>query len=641
MRRIRSLVNYLAIIYIACSASMVNAITFGDIKVYSYLDEPLNAELEVTDMGGMDPNTLIVSLASANDFVRANLQRTFFLTTLTFDVQTYQDRVFVWIRSNKVVKSPYLELLIHFEWPNGSFIKDYTMLLDPPPRSVDNTQRPVPYSSLAENQTSQKLFPSDIEKIKREGAANKANVTTQSKPQTQQITTPQPGNQTQPTLSATTQPNNTTQPQQPTPSTTQQPPANFDTSSQYQKTNFQKQVDRTQAYEQKTSESLLDAAVAEVKELDALVDTTADLDQIAAKRQKHLDMYKDVVDSNEPEIDFGEVIKPAGSKPDAARAVAVPGKPMSATGAPVAAAPPQRASGSITLLLTGFLLGAVIVLGIGLKKGWHKKLLARHVEQADVITPLQTYDEEFDMEIDLDVAHKNLMQHEITEEIELTALPADKVTSQDVNLDEFERELASLSAEKFGSDAPSKKMPVKTVSELLNIGDLIKTDMPSVTQTPVQPAQPSEPLESPEPLPKVTVETTTADTGATEPQFNFDEIEATITVDNAKAQAEQQVKQSKLLDNVSAEAELKLVDEPQAPANKPKPTELKLENETADVSNTELSPEEQAIKLKIDLAKKYLEAGDKDTARLLLKEIIATAKDKQKLEAEIILSGIL
>ena len=47
------------------------------------------------------------------------------------------------------------------------------------------------------------------------------------------------------------------------------------------------------------------------------------------------------------------------------------------------------------------------------------------------------------------------------------------------------------------------------------------------------------------------------------------------------------------------------------------------------------------ITTKINLAKKYLEAGDKESARAILLEVIAVAKDAQKLEAEIILSGIL
>lgn len=48
-----------------------------------------------------------------------------------------------------------------------------------------------------------------------------------------------------------------------------------------------------------------------------------------------------------------------------------------------------------------------------------------------------------------------------------------------------------------------------------------------------------------------------------------------------------------------------------------------------------------SINLKLDLAKRYLDAGDKDSARQILQEVLSEAKDEQKLAAELMLSGIL
>ena len=59
---------------------------FGPIKLYSYLNEPLDAEIELQGAEDIDPSRLIVSLASVDDFKRIELARPYFLTRLRFEV---------------------------------------------------------------------------------------------------------------------------------------------------------------------------------------------------------------------------------------------------------------------------------------------------------------------------------------------------------------------------------------------------------------------------------------------------------------------------------------------------------------------------------------------------------------------------
>lgn len=802
MRKYRPLVNYLIVATLLLFAPISEAVIFGDIKVYSFLDEPLNAELEVTDLNGVDPNMLIASLGDANDFVRANLARPFFLTTLTFNVVTYQDRVFVSIQSSKVVKTPYLEFLIDFEWPTGSFIKDYTVLLDPPPNNFNFATRPVPFSALAEKQTSQKLFPSDVKRMQDQQAQAKAAAAAAAAPNTmpQGITDPT-ATQTPATQQQLPQATNTQQPTQPVQTVPQQPvaqdpqatmPQTIPQAIPPQKTQFQKQIDQNTAQANK-NKMLLEELIDDAKEIDEMVGVTADLDHLAGARQKHLEMYKDIDGNSDLEIDFGDVIKPGAAQPNA------PVLPGSKIPAPTAVPAQQHTSGGWMLLLAGFLLGAVVVVGIAFRRGWHKKLLTRN-HPAEVIPPTPgMVVEDYEMDIDFDVEDKHhLAQVNVHEEIELTTVAKQH---DDLNLDEFEQELSNLEQDKKEA---LKKAPSKTISDLLNIGNLIdaSTSITAQIEPKMQPTLKSvdtattkinsdatqsttavegqvgqfrkvasekpeqltdnvpeslddkfklknddekskleddakfKPVEADikfkleddvkfkpvednakfkleddnsnlkfEPESEVHDATETVVEGEiiqeSDPEINFDELELEIAKDDA-AKAEQ----AKLMDNViddlefgemesndfdstqSTSKDANVAPEQQSndvisereqqvpessklkiePGLSTKPThskakethkniELKLEDDAPKNQKKEpvlgselrlepegtelLSADEEANKLKIDLAKKYLDAGDKDTARALLYEVAASAKDSQKLEAEIILSGIL
>ncbi len=71
---------------LACLAFAVTAqaVSFGELKTYSNLGEPLYAEIELRDSKDLDPNTLSANLADAKDFVRAGIERPYILTDFAF-----------------------------------------------------------------------------------------------------------------------------------------------------------------------------------------------------------------------------------------------------------------------------------------------------------------------------------------------------------------------------------------------------------------------------------------------------------------------------------------------------------------------------------------------------------------------------
>ena len=106
---------------------------FGPIKLYSYLNEPLDAAIELQGAEEMDISHCMVSLASVEDFKRIELARPYFLSKLQFEVVQQNKQVILKITTEEAVKQPYLAFLVLLTWPDGRVVRDYTLLLDPAP----------------------------------------------------------------------------------------------------------------------------------------------------------------------------------------------------------------------------------------------------------------------------------------------------------------------------------------------------------------------------------------------------------------------------------------------------------------------------------------------------------------------------
>ncbi len=63
----------LSIFFVVCNNSF--AINLGDLKLYSYLNEPLNAEIILSNVDEIDTNNILVDLASPKDFMRSGIPR--------------------------------------------------------------------------------------------------------------------------------------------------------------------------------------------------------------------------------------------------------------------------------------------------------------------------------------------------------------------------------------------------------------------------------------------------------------------------------------------------------------------------------------------------------------------------------------
>jgi len=128
-----------------------HALALGKLKVFSALNEPLNAEIEFTSATEKELKGLTASLAARADFDAAGIDRLPLLSQIKFIVSKRTDgRYFLELRTDQQLDEPFLHLLLQIEWPGGRLVREYTALIDPPykisgkPAPVEAPTIPVP-----------------------------------------------------------------------------------------------------------------------------------------------------------------------------------------------------------------------------------------------------------------------------------------------------------------------------------------------------------------------------------------------------------------------------------------------------------------------------------------------------------------
>ena len=121
----------------ACTAAAsipVSALGLGEIRMQSFLNEPLRAEVELLDMRDLAADDIRIRLAGSEDFDRLGVERSYFLTGIQFEVRvdSATRRGVIRLSTEESVLEPYLDFIIEARWPSGRLLREYTVLVDPP-----------------------------------------------------------------------------------------------------------------------------------------------------------------------------------------------------------------------------------------------------------------------------------------------------------------------------------------------------------------------------------------------------------------------------------------------------------------------------------------------------------------------------
>ncbi len=136
--------NLAFVISILLIPGIVHALGLGKLDLRSNLNEPLDARIELLSATADELDSLKIGLAGSEDFKRADIDRSFNLTKLFFEVkETSKGKDYIRVYSKESIREPFLHFLVEINWNRGRLLREYTVLLDPPTYS--------PISRLKEN----------------------------------------------------------------------------------------------------------------------------------------------------------------------------------------------------------------------------------------------------------------------------------------------------------------------------------------------------------------------------------------------------------------------------------------------------------------------------------------------------------
>lgn len=118
---------------VSMTPGIAAALGVGEYELNSYLNQPLDMEVSLHEVGDLTAEEILVNLASQSEFDAAGVDRSYFLNRIDFAVELQAgDKAILHITTDQPVREPYLNFLVEFLWPTGRLMREYTVLLDPP-----------------------------------------------------------------------------------------------------------------------------------------------------------------------------------------------------------------------------------------------------------------------------------------------------------------------------------------------------------------------------------------------------------------------------------------------------------------------------------------------------------------------------
>lgn len=125
--------NLYLFIVLALVARSAVGLGLGELTLESFVNEPLEARVELLDVGGLQPEDIRIRLATQEDFDRLGVERAYFLTNMQFEVVFDALGARIHLATDEPLVEPYLDFLIEARWPAGRLLREYTVLVDLPP----------------------------------------------------------------------------------------------------------------------------------------------------------------------------------------------------------------------------------------------------------------------------------------------------------------------------------------------------------------------------------------------------------------------------------------------------------------------------------------------------------------------------
>ncbi len=104
----------------------------GDARVESYLNQPLQARIDLISQASDDLGSVTVRLASVRDYELIGANREAISVPIRFTVEDMDGDAYIQASSDLPIGDPVLRLIVEVTWSSGRMLREYTLFLDPP-----------------------------------------------------------------------------------------------------------------------------------------------------------------------------------------------------------------------------------------------------------------------------------------------------------------------------------------------------------------------------------------------------------------------------------------------------------------------------------------------------------------------------
>jgi pilus assembly protein FimV len=143
----------------------------GDATVESYLNQPLQARIDLISQASDDLDTVSARLASAADYELIGANREAVSVPIRFSIEDIDGDAYILATSTLPIIDPVLRLIVEVNWASGRMLREYTLFLDPPtvpaaapPPRIDQRKppaAPVPTTPVQERPASGTAVPAE------------------------------------------------------------------------------------------------------------------------------------------------------------------------------------------------------------------------------------------------------------------------------------------------------------------------------------------------------------------------------------------------------------------------------------------------------------------------------------------------
>jgi pilus assembly protein FimV len=117
------------------AAGTAQALSLGNASLQSRVGEPLRVSIPLGNLGTVTQGEIIVGHAPQADYARFGIDRAALSTPLRFELLVDKSgNASVEVRSETPISEPFIDVVVEVRWPTGRLVREYTLLLDLPPR---------------------------------------------------------------------------------------------------------------------------------------------------------------------------------------------------------------------------------------------------------------------------------------------------------------------------------------------------------------------------------------------------------------------------------------------------------------------------------------------------------------------------